>query len=77
MHGCDIYTVSDCLETKRDGLIFLNAVRCGAGDVFKRVQISQGKKLSYVPWLTNLKTTASPGKVKRLKGTRLQKESVL
>lgn len=38
-----------------------------------RMQVRQEEKLSYVPWLPNLKTTMSPGKAKELKDTRLKK----
>lgn len=44
---------------------------------FNRMQVSQEEKLSYVPWLPNLKTTMSPGKAKLLKDTRLKTESTL
>lgn len=54
--------VSDCLETKRDGPVFLHAVWRGAGRVSKRVEMRQEKRLSSVPWLTNLKKHWIPGK---------------
>lgn len=42
---------------------------------FNRMQII--KRLSYVSWLTNVKTTTYPGKPNHLNGTRLKKESGL
>lgn len=68
--------VSDCLETKRDEPIFLHSVWYGAGDASKKGGNERGNEIKLCATADKPeKRTESPGKVKQLKGTRLQTEN--